>query len=243
MQLISKAVVLSMSLAVAWPTGAVALTFADNFSPPSVLWSNSTGDWTSSGGRYFALAPSNSPDTYSGLPFDFTNANLSITVTVNNLRDEDIWLDSDGTINNGVLLVLGGNAQAENWAYWHIDQNGSQSAPLDVNHNAFTPDLTYTVTAVIDGSTYKAYLDPDGIFDSNSVLLTTLVSNAFTHGEVGLYDFFPATSFSDFSVTGTVAPIPPSAALLATGLCLLGFLSRRPRRTLAGSDRTVRNRR
>ena len=47
------------------PAGAVAstLSFTDNFSPPSTLWSNSSGNWTASGGTYFAQAPTNSPDT------------------------------------------------------------------------------------------------------------------------------------------------------------------------------------
>ena len=86
----------------------MAFTFTDNFSPPSTLWSNSTGNWTSSGGTYYAQSPSNNPDTYSGLPFVFNN-NFLLTVTVNGLSDGGIWLDTDGSINNGVLLVLGGN--------------------------------------------------------------------------------------------------------------------------------------
>src|SRR5207302_7864229 len=134
------------------------------------------GNWTGSGGTYYAQSPSNNPDTYSGLPFDFTNSNFCLTVTINNLRDEGIWLDSDGTINNAILLVLGGNAQTGNWAYWHIDQNGRQSGPLNVNFNAFTPDLTDTITALINGNTYQPYLDPDGFYDSTSVLLTRLVA-------------------------------------------------------------------
>jgi len=87
-------------------------TFTDNFSPPSSLWSNSIGNWTAVDGKYFAQAPSNNPETYSGLPFVFTNSNFSLTVTINNLRDEGIWLDTDGSRDNGILLVLGGNAQA-----------------------------------------------------------------------------------------------------------------------------------
>ena len=166
------------------------LTFMDDFSPASSLWSDSIGNWTSAGGKYYALTPSNAPLTYSGLPFDFLNSDtISATVTINSLRDEGIWLDTDGTNQNGILLVLGGNAQQGNWAYWHVVQNGALSAPLDVNTNAFVPDLTYTVTVVVSGNTYEAYNDPDGVFDSNSVLLTTLVDNTYTHGEVGLYDF------------------------------------------------------
>ena len=206
------------------PASAIATTFTDNFSPLSALWSNSSGNWTANGGTYFAQAPSNSPDTYTGLPFDFTNSNFSLTVTVNSLRDEGIWLNSDGTINNAVLLVLGGNGQQGNWAYWHIDKNGIQSPPLNVNFNAFTPDLTYTVTVLVNGSTYQAFNDPDGVYNANSVLLTTLVDNTFSHGMVGLYQFSGgATSFSNFSVTGDIAPVP--GPIVGAGLpgLILGF--------------------
>src|SRR6478672_6143942 len=130
----------------------------DSFSPASTLWSDSIGNWTSVGGNYYALAPSNGPLTYSGLPCNFLNSDtFSITVTINSLRDEGIWLDTDGTNQNGVLLVLGGNGQQGNWAYWHVIQNGDLSAPLDVNTSAFVPDLTYTVTVIINGTFCRKY--------------------------------------------------------------------------------------
>jgi len=90
-------------------SSAQAITFNDTFAPPSALWSNSIGNWTGGGGQYFAQSPSNSPETYSGLPFDFTNQNFQLTVSVNHLSDGGIWLNTDGSRNNGVLLVLGGN--------------------------------------------------------------------------------------------------------------------------------------
>jgi YVTN family beta-propeller protein len=191
--------------------GPTPTTFTDNFSPPSTQWSNSIGNWTAVAGEYFAQAPSNGPLIYSGLPYVFTNSNLSLTVTINGLRDEGIWLDTHGTYKNGILLVLGGNAQQGNWAYWHIATNGALSAPLDVNTNAFTPDLTYTVTVLITGNTYRAYLDPDGHYDNNSVLLTTLVDSTYSSGHVGLYGFYSGSSFSNFSVSGFIAPgsLPP----------------------------------
>jgi hypothetical protein len=141
---------------------------------------------------------------------------------LNSLRDEGIWLDSDGTINNAVLLVLGGNAQQGNWAYWHIDQGGSQSLPLNVNQSAFIPDLTSTITVLVNGNIYQAFKDPDGVYDSNSVLLTTLVDNTFSHGMVGLYQFSGgATSFSDLSVSGELAAVPtPIAGAGLPGLTL-----------------------
>ena len=75
-------------------SSANALTFTDTFAPPSPLWSNSIGNWTGGGGQYFAQNPSNSPETYSGLPFDFTNSNFALTVTINNLRDEYVAVKS-----------------------------------------------------------------------------------------------------------------------------------------------------
>ena len=223
--------VLGFALGVVSTDVNAAITFSDDFSPQqSPLWSNSTGNWTASGGKYFAQAPTNSPDTYTGLPFNFTNSNFSLTVTINSLRDEGIWLNSDGTINNAVLLVLGGNAQQGNWAYWHIDQNGVQSAPLNVNLNAFTPDLTYTITVLINGNVYRAYNDPDGVYDANSVLLTTLVDNTYSHGKVGLYQFSAgATSFSNFSVTGQISAVPePSTwAMMILGFVGVGFMAYR----------------
>ena len=233
-----KKLVLTSAFALALvPTNAKATTVTDSFSPPSALWSNSSGNWTASGGKYFAQAPSNSPDTYTGLPYDFTNTNFALTVTINSLRDEGIWLDSDGTINNAVLLVLGGNAQQGNWAYWHIDQGGIQSLPLNVNHNAFTPDLTYTITAlIINGNTYQAFNDPDGVYDAKSVLLTTLVDNTFSHGMVGLYQFSGgATSFSNFSVTGEISAVPESStwAMMILGFCGLGFMAYRRKNRFA----------
>ena len=230
MSLAKLAALLALVVSLTLPARAVAstVTFTNDFSPPSALWSNSSGNWTASGGKYFAQAPSNNPDTYTGLPFDFTNSNFSLTVTINSLRDEGIWLDSDGTINNAVLLVLGGNAQQGNWAYWHLDQNGVQSSPLNVNRNAFTPDLTYTVTVLVNGSTYQAFNDPDGHFDANSALLTTLVDSTFSHGMAGLYQFSGgATSFSNFSVTGEVTGIPElsTCAMMFIGFLGFGFIT------------------
>jgi hypothetical protein len=204
---------------------AATLTFTDDFSPQaSILWSNSTGNWTSSGGRYFAQAPSNNPETYTGLPFDFANSNFSLTVTINALRDEGIWLDTDGSRNNGILFVAGGNGGVGNWAYWHLFSSGRISQPLDVNFNAFpaAADLTYTITVLINGDIYRAYRDPDGVFNANSVLLTTLVDDTYSHGQVGLYDFFPTTSFSNFSVTSDLPSAVPGP-IVGAGLPGIAF--------------------
>jgi YVTN family beta-propeller protein len=198
-------------LAIAGPTPT---TFTDNFSPPFPQWSNSVGNWTATDGKYFAQAPSNSPETISDLPYVFTNSNLSVTVTVNDVSDGGIRLDSDGTQNNGVVFVLGGNGYgggnrsggAGNSAYWAVWHNGVSQQLLGEVDGVFTPGGTYTVTVLVNGNTYKAYMDPDGVFDANSTLITTLVDNTFSSGKVGLYDFYSGLSFSNFSVSGFLAP-------------------------------------
>ena len=104
------------------------------------------------------------------------------------------------------------------------NQGGVQSSPLNVNQNAFTPDLTYTITVLINGNVYQAFRDPDGVYDANSVLLTTLVDSTFSHGMVGLYQFSGgATSFSDFSVSGDLAAVPgPIVGAGLPGLIIAG---------------------
>jgi LPXTG-motif cell wall-anchored protein len=133
--------------------------------------------------------------------------------------------------------VGGGNAQQGNWAYWAVFQNGSfNNCCLSLNTNAFTPDLTYTITILINGNTYQAYMDPEGVYNANSVHLTTLLDNTFTHGMVGLYQFSGgATSFSNLSITGEISTVPgPVVGAGIPGLLLaLGGLIALRRRNFA----------
>jgi hypothetical protein len=89
------------------------VTFTDNFaSGPSALWNNYAGNWTASGGQYFAQVPDNNPLTYTGLPFDLTDYTLTVTTVAG---DGGIWLRStESSPYNGdsVLLVLGGGGSA-----------------------------------------------------------------------------------------------------------------------------------
>ena len=146
-------------------------------------------------------------------------------MTVNGLSDGGIWLDSNGTANNGVLLVLGGEGYgggnrsggAGNSVYWALGTNIGEFDSTFYNEvqNVFTPLNTYTITVLVNGDTYEAFKDPDGVFDANSVLLTTLVNDTFSSGHVGLYDFDSAMSFSNFSVVGTLVTTPPTVTSIA----------------------------
>ena len=97
----------------------------------------------------------------------------------------------------------GGGAQGTgggNSVYWSVLQNGTLKDALNEVDDVFTPGATYAISVVVNGNTYQAFVDPDGVFDTNSVLLTTLVDSTFSSGRVGLYDFSPGMSFSNFSV-------------------------------------------
>ena len=217
------------------------ITFTDDFSPQaSALWSNSIGNWTSASGKYFAQAPSDSPFTYSGLPFDFTNSHFSVTVTMT-IGDSGFWLDTDGTTHNAIGVCFGcqgyglsvgpGNGISGRAAYWSVINNGSDSTPLNEVDGVFTPGETATVSVLVNGNTYQAFKDPDGVFDANSVLLTTLVDNTFSHGQFALYDFDLAMSFSNFTVSGSLVsgavPEPSTWAMTLLGFAGLGFMAYR----------------
>jgi len=209
------------------PAWAGSVTFTDNFSPPSALWSNSTGNWTATSGDYFAQIPNNNPAAVTILPFDLTSYTLQ--ATVNGSGDGGILARTNATDTQYVLLVLGGEGygqgvrggNAGNSIYWADSNN--PSATLNLVTGVFTPGNTYTIKVTAVGDTYSAFI--------NGVLTTTITDTVGgSDGGVGLYDdqpntttgsgFGTPTTFSNFSLQGTTVPEPSTIGLLATGFVL-----------------------
>jgi PEP-CTERM motif len=241
-----KLFVVVLALAFA-PAPAMAFKFSDKFNPPSSAWSNTSGNWTASGGDYYAQQPNNNPEALSYLPYVFNNVSDRLTVTVNSLGDGGIlFLAPKG--KNYLLSVIGGSnygqgsrgGDAGNSAYWATAAD--PSATFNLVTGVFSPGSTYTLTIKVDDGTFTLY--------KGATELTSYSDPGLTHFKVGLYDdqpntttgsgFGPAQSFSNFHVSGKRGPIsgmepfqasavpePSTWALLILGFVGLGYAGRR----------------
>jgi len=214
---------------------AAAVDFTDTFTGgvASSHWNNATGAWTAAGDVYNASLPNNSPLTISALDYDFLGSSLlTFDVDVNSMGDGGLWFSGDGTNQNGILLVLGGNGYGPSGGshdgddiYWHQVVGGSVGGAQNQASSVFTPGRNYHLTVTVLNGVYSAYID------NSAVAATSLNSNQFSHGRVGLYDEWAATSFDNVHVTGEVAGVPEPAnwALMIAGFGLAGATLRRRR--------------
>jgi hypothetical protein len=217
--------------ALAASASAHAATFTDSLTPASALWNNYAGGWASTANGYAATTPNNTPIAETALPFQVGDLSLSVNVT--NLTDGGIFLHSDGTNQNGVLLILGGEGygngsrggNAGDSMYWHIVQNGSVSAAMNEVTGVFTPGNNYSIQVTVTGNVYSAFIN------GSLTPTTTLTTALFPTGQVGLYDnqpnvttgsgFGPPMDFTNFSLTAANAPEPASLGVLGIGALLL----------------------
>ena len=200
------------------------VVFTDDFnSGASPQWGNQSGNWSAAGGVYSALSPS-SPD-YSGLPFSLTD--FAVDVDINDVGDGGIWLRSDASGQNGILLTTSGDG----WGigvttggralYWHVVQNGNPGQILNYVSAGWTPGVSDVhIRATVVGNTYSCFLN------GSATPITTLTDSHFSSGLTGLYDFSSQT-FDNYALT--VVPEPSTLALL--GLGTVGWwLGRRAKR-------------
>jgi hypothetical protein len=252
-------VVLALAFA---PAPAMAFKFSDKFNPPSSAWSDTSGNWTASGGDYYAQKPNNNPEAMTYLPYVFNDVSDRLTVTVNNLGDGGIlFLAPKG--KNYLLSVIGGagygqgsrGGDAGNSAYWATAAD--PTAAFDEVTGVFSPGSTYTLTIKVDDGTFTLY--------KGTTELTSYSDPGLKHFKVGLYDdqpntttgsgFGPAQSFSNFHVSGQRGPIsgtetlpaaaipePSTWALLILGFVGLGSAGRRQAVRVSSPSRPRRRR-
>ncbi len=175
------------------------VTFFDDFNTgPSAQWQNQRGDWTGNAGGYDAMQPSNAPCTLSTLPFVVGNFELNVDVIA--ASDGGIWLHSDATGSNAVLLVIGGNSHTGTGYYFHQVANGIFSSFLAPSAPQFSQGDTIHVRVRAENGTYSVY--------TNGAITpaTTYTPGGDFLGLVGLYDFTtPGHRYDNFSL---VSPPP-----------------------------------
>jgi len=156
--------------------------FFDSFDDaPSPLWSNSRGNWTASGGEYFAQAPTNQPPTVTSVPFALSDLDLEVDVRA--VSDGGIWLHLNEAEDSGILLVTGGWGHSGTGFYIHVMENNSYSPPLNQTPSLFSQGDDLHLLIRIRGPVYSLYLNGSQSPVMEYTHSTTLI------GRIGLYDF------------------------------------------------------
>lgn len=148
-----------------------------NLGSPDLLWQNEVGNWNVVGGEYVASAPGNNPLTYSSLPFDLED--FEVTFDVNGVSDGGVFLRStafDPDEPSGVLLVTNGTS-----LYWHIVTNGVEGAILNQVSGLFTAGANISLRVRVEGDTYSVFLN------GAMTPATSLTTSMFSRGRFALY--------------------------------------------------------
>lgn len=156
--------------------------FFDDFTNgASTRWQNQRGAWVASGGVYYATIPNNLPPTYSSLPFVVADLDLEMDVIA--VNDGGVWLHSDATGDNGVLLVTGGLSHTGTGFYWHEVINGGYGGIINYSGPQFAQGDSIHIKVTVRGDVYSVYLN-----GASSPATSFTTTNHYV-GRVGLYDF------------------------------------------------------
>jgi len=159
---------------------AQVLIFDDFEDGPDPAWGNEFGDWVAPAGEYYASIPGNMPTTYSLLP-DVVG-DVDFVVDVRQVGDGGIWIHSDSTRSNGILLVIAGDSGTYPGFYWHIVTDNAFSLALERSGSVFTLGSDISIRVKVRGNIHEVFLN------GSPTPSTTLVTAAFPSGRVGLYD-------------------------------------------------------
>jgi hypothetical protein len=188
------------------------VSFRDEFTTGAApQWGNERGSWIAGDGVYHARQASGRPLAHTMLPYDVGDG--AIELDVNGACDGGIWVHVDAA-GNGLLLVAGGNSDAEvhNSLYWHTVHNYSDDyGEYGVAKHAFEPRDNIHLRIEMAGDTYKVYLN------RANTAISTLVNAQFPHGRLGLYDNAKGQTFGHVQVTGVCVPEKSEPPINADG--------------------------
>jgi len=176
------------------PTYSANAFFDDFNNGPSPMWGNNRGDWYGHDGVYDTLSPNNMPPTVSLLPMNLTD--FAVDADVNGISDGGIWLRSSYSESgiSGVLLVTGGTNHTGHGFYWHIVREDGYSENITGTSPLFEQGDNVHIRVLVSSNTYSCYLN------GSLTPCTTLTTDEFSSGQVGLYNYSGQT-FDNFSVS------------------------------------------
>ncbi len=198
------------------PNAYANLLFFDDFNAGArPEWGNEWGEWVAENGVYDATYKGGRPPTYSSVTSLPDLTDFRVEMDINDIANGGVMLRSADR-GNGVLLVTGGaGVEGYEGLYWHIVEDDHPNSRL--NLGSFSGLIGTDVHLKIDvvGNTYKAFLNgsPDP--------LTTLVTDKYSSGKVGLYDYSEQTfdNVAIYDFNENVIPEPASVLLFGFGLC------------------------
>ncbi len=201
-----------------------AADFSDVFDgtegQPDPDWNNEYA-FVVDGGAYNAVSPNNNPLAITTIK-DLTITEATVQVDMLGARDGGIIVHGQGLAPNGnmegVLLVVNPNS---GFVYWHVTVGGTNFVSYAQESLPVAPGTDLRIVLQITGNTYSA--DLYQLSNLNFITNTTLVSNTYASGKVGLYDFNGPQKFDNVIVT---IPEPASLALLTVGAGLMAWRRR-----------------